>query len=74
VSGLADSQTEIHLIEGNRQVSPSNPLKHTLKAPPIRGLMEPRHCYANANPRKGEKAKEIFRFIDLWALQHDKPP
>jgi hypothetical protein len=31
-------------------------------------------CYSNADIRKGEEAKEIFRFIRFWTRQHGKPP
>ena len=31
-------------------------------------------CYSNADIRKGEEAKEIFRFIRFWKRQHGKPP
>src|SRR5712691_7802652 len=31
-------------------------------------------CYSNADIRKGEEAKEIFRFIKFWTRQHASPP
>lgn len=27
-------------------------------------------CYANADPRKGEEAEEVFRFLDFWKKFH----